>query len=277
MIKLTDPVNLYLIADNSGEVLLSIARGVIGRFEQLQVREYLYPLVRTKKQLDRIAKDITSNGVVMYVITDDELRGYLKSLCVKNNIPHISVLSHPIVEFASVLNLPIRQILSPRRELDDSYFHRLEAINYAISHDDSQSFQELHKADIILFGVSRTSKSPTSIFLANRGYFVANIPVFPGQVLPESVLRNERALKIGLMISPERLAEIRSHRNLGGNMILQDYCDITAIEQELFYARRLFVENNITMIDISKRSIEEITALIMAKYQEFTGEILAKD
>ncbi|MEO0347900.1 MAG: pyruvate, phosphate dikinase/phosphoenolpyruvate synthase regulator [Pseudomonadota bacterium] len=262
---------IYLIADNDGDLIEKAAKIVVSRFNDLEVEYRLKPMILTKMQIESIANDLKKAGVVIfYLINDDELRQYLKNFCITNQIKHISVLSHPIVEMASIIGQPTTRYLPSRQDLDESYFSKMELINFAITHDDGHISDDYSRADIILFGVSRSSKTPTSIYLANRGYYVANIPIHQYQQLDSKIWQGGHALLIGLTMSATRLVELRKNRALtsSGNTKSGRYTNINDVEEELLHAGKLFNQHQISIIDITRRSVEETASIIITKYNE---------
>jgi regulator of PEP synthase PpsR (kinase-PPPase family) len=263
-------INIHLISDSTGETLSSVARAVLSQFEGVESNDFIWPLVRTKPQLDRVMESITKDpGIVMYTILHDELIEDLKKQCYKMKVPCIPVLSHIIGEFSKYLGMNISQTIGRQHLLDGEYFSRVEAISYTITHDDGQSSWDLYDADIVIVGVSRTSKSPTSVYLSCRGYKTANIPFVSIETIPATVYDLKKPLIVGLTINPEKLMQIRQTRlALLGQEIGIDYVDLESIKNEIAESRKLFAKLNCSIIDVTRRSVEETAAKIIQLTQE---------
>lgn len=263
-------INLHLVSDSTGETLSSVARAVLSQFEGVESNDLIWPLVRTKPQLDRVLESIAKHpGVVLYTILHDDLIEELRKECFKLQVPCIPVLSHIIAEFSNYLNMNISHTVGRQHLLDGEYFSRVEAISYTLTHDDGQSSWDLYEADIVLVGVSRTSKSPTSVYLSCRGYKTANIPFVSLETIPNSIYELRKPLIVGLIINPEKLVQIRQSRlALIGKDIGNDYIDIEAVKEEIAESRKLFTKLNCPVIDVTKRSVEETSAKIIHLLQE---------
>ncbi|MFN7037954.1 MAG: pyruvate, water dikinase regulatory protein [Alphaproteobacteria bacterium] len=266
---MTKIFNLHLISDSTGETVCSVARAVIARFENIEAIEYIWPLIKTSSQLENVIAAIKENpGVVMYTIVDSELRHILKEVCDGLNVPCIPVLSRAIADFSAYLNMQANPFPASKYELDDNYFSKVEAINYAIAHDDGQSTWDIDESDIIIVGASRTSKSPTCMYLAYRGYRVANIPFVLDCPLPDNLFTVKKPLIVGLTISTVRLLEIRKNRLLSLNETRDtNYVDIDIVKQEISEAKKLFLKNNWPVIDVTRKSVEEVAASIIQIHQ----------
>ncbi len=266
-------INLHLVSDSTGETLSSVSRAVLAQFEGVESRDFIWPLIRTKGQIERVKESITKNpGIVLYTILEDELIENLKNHCYQLQIPCIPVLSRIISEFSNYLGLDISHTIGRQHLLDSEYFSRVEAINYTITHDDGQSAWDLYDADIVIIGVSRTSKSPTSVYLSCRGYKTANIPFVGIETMPKNIYDLKTPFIVGLVINPEKLVQIRQTRlALMGASIGQDnetdYIDIEAVKAEIAESRKLFAKLNCSVIDVTKRSVEETAAKIIQLYQ----------
>jgi regulator of PEP synthase PpsR (kinase-PPPase family) len=263
-------INLHLISDSTGETLSSVARAVLSQFEGVESNDFIWSLVRTKPQLDRVLDSITKNpGIVLYTIIHDELIEDLRKECYRLNLPCIPVLSHIIAEFSNYLNMNISHSIGRQHLLDSEYFSRVEAISYTLTHDDGQSSWDLYEADVVIIGVSRTSKSPTSVYLSCRGFKTANIPFVSLETIPHSIFELKKPLIVGLVINPEKLVQIRQTRmNLIGKDIGSDYLEIDSIKNEIAESRKLFNKLNCPVIDVTKRSVEETSAKIIQLLQE---------
>ncbi len=262
-------INLHLISDSTGETLSSVARAALSQFENVESNDFIWPLVRTKSQINRIIESITQNpGLVMYTILQDDLVDALIKHCNKLRIPHISVLSDIVQKFSSYLNMSVSNVIGRQHLLDEEYYSRVEAINYTMTHDDGQSDWNLDEADIILIGVSRTSKTPTSIYLSCRGYKTANIPFVSIDTMPKNLEENKNSLIVGLTINPEKLINIRSIRmNSLGHEAKTDYINIESVKKELSESRKLFAKLKCPVIDVTNRSVEETSARIIQFHQ----------
>ena len=262
-------INLHLISDSTGETLSSVSRAVLSQFEDVDSNDFIWPLTRTKGQIEKVKESVTKNpGIVLYTILEDELIENLKNHCYQLQIPCIPVLSRIISEFSNYLGLSVSNTIGRQHLLDSDYFSRVEAINYTINHDDGQSSWDLYDAVIVILGVSRTSKSPTSVYLSCRGYKTANIPFVDISTIPENIHDLKKPLIVGLTINPEKLVQIRQSRlALLGQDIDTDYIDIEAVKLEVTESRKLFSKLNCPVIDVTKRSVEETAAKIIQLYQ----------
>lgn len=274
MAKLSQKINLHLISDSTGETLSSVSRAVLSQFEDVESSDFVWPLVRTKSQIDRAIESIEQNpGIVLYTILQDDLVKTLKDKCYELKIPCIPVLSRIVNEFSNYLGLNISNTIGRQHILDEEYFSRVEAISYTINHDDGQSGWDLQDADIVIIGVSRTSKSPTSVYLSCRGYKTANIPFVNIDNIPDSVYSLKKQLIVGLTINPEKLVQIRKSRLLSmGQEAKTDYIDIDIIKDEVAQSRKLFAKLNCKVIDVTKKSVEETAARIIQLYREFRDD-----
>ena len=262
--------HLHLISDSTGETVCSVARAAIVQFEGLDAEEHVWSLVRTKTQMEKVIAGINEYpGVVMYTIVGKELRDLLQEGCAKLSVPCIPVLSRVIADLSAYLNVKISTQPGRQYELDEDYFSRVEAINFTLAHDDGQSTWDINEAEIILLGVSRTSKSPTCVYLAYRGYRAANIPFVSTSTLPETLFNVTKPLVVGLTISTDRLIQIRKNRLLALQEEKEtDYVDQDAVKNEIAEARRLFTKYHWPVIDVTRRSVEETAAQIIQLYQE---------
>ncbi len=263
-------INLHLISDSTGETLTSVSRAVLSQFENVESNDFIWPLVRTKSQIDKIKESITNNpGIVMYTILQDNLIESLKVHCQQLQLPCISVLSRIINEFSNYLGVRVSGVIGRQHILDQQYFFRVDAINYTINHDDGQSVWDLHNADIVLIGVSRTSKSPTSVYLSCRGYKTANVPFIDLETFPAAVYDLKKPLIVGLIINPEKLIQIRQSRLISiGQTPMTEYVDLDAVKKEIAESKKLFSKLDCPVIDVTKRSVEETSAKIIQLLQE---------
>ncbi len=260
-------LRLYLVSDSTGETVTNVARSALAHFDDLKTEEHLWALVRTKGQIDKLAGELQkNNGVVMYTLVNDELEEYLRETCVRLKILAIPVLKETVTTLSSYLG--IKTINKPGRQhvMNEEYFSRINAINYALSHDDGQANFDIKDADIILVGPSRTSKSPTAMYLAYKGYKAANIPFVVGQKFPEI---NEGPMVIGLIINPDVLIEIRKNRILNLNDINNsNYIDFEKVQFEIREAKKFFQNKNWPIIDVTRKSVEETVANIIKLYDQ---------
>lgn len=266
--------HLHLVSDSTGETVSSVARSVISQFDDVEPVEHVWSLVRTKGQMEKVIDGIRENpGLVMYTVIDDKLQEMLIESCEKMKIPCISVLSKIIRYMSAYLGLKMTGHPGKQHELDEEYFSRIEAINFTISHDDGQNTDELEKANVVLVGVSRTSKTPTCVYLSYRGIYAANIPYVKGVPLPEILFGLKKPLVVGLVISPERLLQIRKSR-LASIHEERDtsYVDIESIKEEVLEARKIFNKMKWPVIDVTRKSVEEAAAQIMQYYAKHAGE-----
>jgi hypothetical protein len=257
--------HMHLVSDATGETLNTVARAAAAYYAGYQPIEHIYALVRTSKQLDRVVAEIERQpGIVLFTIADKALRQDLEQRCDALSIPSISILDPVINSLAAYLNAESRPHPGGQHTLNAEYFRRIDALNYSLIHDDGQHLDDLDSADVVLVGVSRSSKTPTSIYLANRGVKTANIPLIPGIPYPPQLDSITRPLVVGLIASAERIAQIRRHRLLTLHETREtDYVDRQAITAELVNMKQLCARHNWPVIDVTRRSIEETAAAIL--------------
>ncbi|MGE4371938.1 MAG: pyruvate, water dikinase regulatory protein [Xanthobacter sp.] len=263
--------HLHLVSDATGETLINVGRAACAQYANVRAIEHVYPLVRSMKQLERVLSEIEGNpGIVLYTLVDDELRVCLKRRCAELGVPVLSVLAPVVRLFQSYLGGEPTPRVGGQHALDTDYFKRIDALNYTVMHDDGQMVEDLEEADVVLLGVSRTSKTPTSIYLANRGIKTANIPLVPNVPLPGHLESLKKPLIVGLVASPERIVEIRENRILGLNAVdsAGTYTDRDAVREEITFARRLCSRNGWPLIDVTRRSIEETAANVVALFHQ---------
>ncbi len=263
-------VHIHLVSDATGETVHGVARACLVQFERVEAIEHLWPLIRTKAQLEKVIEGIRREpGFVMFTLVDAQLRRLLGDACREINVPCVPVLDSLIKTMAAFLGEESRNLPGRQHELDAEYFDRIEAMSYVLAHDDGQATADLKDADVILVGVSRTSKTPTSIYLANRGLRVANVPFVPGCPLPPELFEAKESLIVGLTTDAPRLVQIRRNRmHLLNQEAETDYTDLSAVKEEIGAARRLFAEQGWPVIDVSRRSIEETAAAIIQLFTE---------
>lgn len=260
--------HLHLVSDATGETLNAVARAACAQYEDVSAVEHIYALVRGPKQLDRALTEIEREpGLVMFTMVNEALRDQLLARCVELEVPCISVLDPVINALGTYLGREISHKPGVQHEMNAEYFDRIAALNFTMAHDDGQSAGDLDDADIILVGVSRTSKTPTCIYLANRGIKAANVPLVPGTPLPPDLFTATKPLIVGLIASADRLAQIRKNRLLSLNEQTETaYVDKSLITTELADARRLCHKHGWQVIDVTRRSIEETSAAILNLY-----------
>lgn len=266
--------NVHLVSDSTGETLNAVMRAACAQFENVQALEHNYYLVRSERQLERVMREIEgAPGVVWFTIADMDLRARLEGFCREIGVPTLPVLDPSIHMLSRHLGITSSQRVAGQHALDADYFDRIEAVNFALSHDDGQNLAGLVDGDVILTGVSRTSKTPTCIYLANRGVRAGNIPLVPGVPPPDVLMNPGKAIVVGLKISVERLLQIRGQRLISMNETNPtDYADEEAVRTEVTKANRLFQRNKWPVIDVSRRSVEETAAAIMNKLNQIRGQ-----
>jgi [pyruvate, water dikinase]-phosphate phosphotransferase / [pyruvate, water dikinase] kinase len=259
--------HLHLISDSTGETLLAAGRAAASQYKDARAIEHIYPLIRTERQLQKVLEDIDAEpGIVLYTIVDQMLAKMVDERCAAMGLPYVSVLEPVLTVFQSYLGTPAGRRVGAQHVLDADYFRRIDALNFTMEHDDGQLPEDAEDADIVLVGISRTSKTPTSIYLANRGIKTANIPIVLGVPIPEAVIFAKHPLVVGLIASAERISQVRQHRILGSsdNYDSMAYTDRSSIGEELSYARQICTRHGWPMIDVTRRSIEETAAAIVA-------------
>jgi len=258
--------HLHLVSDSTGETLVTVARAAAAQYASVAPVEHIYPAVRTNKQLDRVLADIENEpGVVLYTLLEADLIVRLENKCRDLGLPCLSVLGPVLRLFQSYLGAESTHKVGAQHMLNAEYFKRIDALNYTMLHDDGQLADDFEEADVILVGVSRTSKTPTSIYLANRGVKTANVPLVPGTPLPPQLETLHHPLVVGLTASPERIVQIRQNRLLGLKAHRDDdrYIDRQAVAEEVAFSRRLCAKHNWPVIDVTRRSIEETAAAVI--------------
>ena len=263
--------HLHMISDATGETLITVARAAAAQYTKVMPVEHVHPLVRTQKQLDRVLADIEeSPGIVFYTLLEENLVERLEAKCRELGLPYLSILGPVLHLFQAYLGAESTHKVGAQHTLNAEYFRRIDALNYTMLHDDGQQTDDLEEADVVLVGVSRTSKTPTSIYLANRGVKTANVPLVPGVPLPPQVERLSHPLIVGLYATPERIVQIRQNRLLGLKVARDDdqYIDRQAVTEEIAASRRLCAKHNWPLIDVTRRSIEETAAAVMAHLGE---------
>ncbi|TVR09085.1 MAG: kinase/pyrophosphorylase [Salinarimonadaceae bacterium] len=269
--------HLHLVSDSTGETLITVARAATAQYEGVSPIEHVYPLVRSASQLERVIAEIeAAPGIVLYTLVDPALSGRLEEACRETSSPALSVLAPVHSLFQAYLGAHSTARPGAQHMLNAEYFKRIDAMNFTLMHDDGQLPQDIEEADVLLLGVSRTSKTPTAIYLANRGLKTANIPLVPGIPLPPQIEEARKPLIVGLIASPERIVQIRENRILSLRASDNtEYTDRQAVAEEVAYSRRLFARNRWPMIDVTRRSIEETAAAIIDYYREHRLKFIA--
>ena len=262
--------HLHMISDSTGETLITVARAVAAQYSNVSPVEHVYPLVRSQKQLDRVLAEIEeAPGIVLFTLLEKDLVERLEAKCQEINIPSLSIIGPVMQLFQAYLGTETSRRVGAQHTLNAEYFKRIDALNYTMMHDDGQHVEGLEEADVVLVGVSRTSKTPTSIYLANRGVRTANVPLVPGLPIPHQLetLKNPRV--VSLHATPERLIQVRQNRLLGIGKTGDDtYIDRQAVTEEVAFARKLSAKFDWALLDVTRRSIEETAAAIMKLFAD---------
>lgn len=274
--------HVHLVSDSTGETLVAMMKASTAQFRNATALEHLHALVRSDAQMERTLENIENKpGVVLYTLVDPEKRKRLEDFCSERQIQHVSILDTTLAMMGRYLGVTTSAEVGAQRTLDDAYYNRISALDFAMAHDDGQQMDGLVDADIVLLGISRTSKTPTSIYLANRGFKTGNIPLVPqgheGIILPPIVDRLKEPLVVGLVASPDRIVEIRENRLKGLSATGRSgYTDQDLVRDELRAAKRLFARRGFPVIDVSRRSIEETAAQIINLYKLHRPEQAAR-
>lgn len=257
--------HLHLLSDSTGETLENIAKAALAQFDAVEIIKHFWPMVRSETHLERILDEVAANpGLVLFTLVNPDIRAKLESRCRVLGLPMVPALDAVSDALSNLLGQSAKARPGRQHVLDAAYFARVEAIQFTISHDDGQNWENWEAADIVLAGVSRSSKTPTSIYLANRGYKTANIPIVVESPPPSALFTLRRPLVVGLTTNPERLIAVRRNRLLSLNQAPEtDYVDDEKVKAELAFARRMFADNGWPVIDVTRRSIEESAAAII--------------
>lgn len=267
---MADRIHLHLLSDSTGETLENIAKAALAQFDDIDVIKHFWPMVRSESHLDRILVDIAAHpGLVLFTLVNQPMRAKLEERCLALGLPAVAALDAVTAALQGVLGQEAKARPGRQHALDEAYFARVDAIQFTIAHDDGLNHQNWEEADIVLAGVSRTSKTPTSIYLANRGYKTANIPIVPESPPPDALYHLKNPMVVGLVTSADRLVQVRRNRLLSLNQAPDtDYVDEDKVKAEIAYARRMFADNGWPVIDVTRRSIEESAAAIINLYNE---------
>jgi hypothetical protein len=264
--RLATYFHVHLVSDSTGETLNAMAKAVTARFDGVIPIEHIYALVRSPKQMARVLEEIeAAPGVVLHTLVDRELREQLEEGCRQLDMPQIGALDPLVGALSRYLGAALSTRVGAQHALDHDYFNRIAALDFAMAYDDGQgTLDQLEGADVVLCGVSRTSKTPTCIYLAHRGIRAANVPLVPGQEDGERLTKLKNPLVIGLTVSPDRLVQIRRNRidSLNANQS-SNYTDQDAVRDETIKARRAFERRGWPTIDVTRRSVEETAAAIV--------------
>lgn len=262
--------HLHLISDATGETLVSLAKAACAQFADVKPVEHVYALVRSERQLQWAIRNLEAQpGLVMFTMMSETLRDTLEEKCRALSVPCIAVLDPVLTSLETYLGIRSSHKPGGQHEMDAEYFRRMEALNYTIHHDDGQIMDDLNAADVVLVGVSRTSKTPTCIYLANRGVKAANIPIVPNIDLPAELYDVVNPLVVGLIATPDRLIKIRRNRLISLNQDPDtEYVDLEAVREETAFARKLFARQGWPVIDVTRKSVEETAAAILNLYTE---------
>jgi len=258
---------VYQVSDSTGETLDRIFLAIKAQFSDFNYKTIHYSFTRTENQIDKIISQSKTekNIIILYTIVDNNLSKYMAEETKKNNIPSFEVLGGLISDFSKLLKQEASRKPSGQHTLDEEYYKRIEAVQFTISHDDGKIVSDLEKSDVVLVGISRTSKTPTSIYLANRGYKVANIPMIPNKDLPSKLIEsNNKTCVIGLVCDSTRLSDVRRNRIQSMHEDRPgDYIDEKKILIELENSKKLFKKYNWPIIDVTRKSVEETAASII--------------
>ena len=263
---MNEKYNVYLVSDSTGETLDRIFLSLKSQFANFEYEKKEFAFIRTEQQIDKILNECSQieNSIILYTIVETKLAKYLANQSERRTVPCFGVLGNLILSFSKLLNQKAIHKPSAQHVLDEDYYKRIEAIQFTMSHDDGKKIDDINNADVILLGVSRTSKTPTSIYLANRGYKTVNIPLVLDQKIPKDLITNKKSCIVGLIADPERLSDIRRNRvAIMKDQNLKEYTDLNSIKKEVDDSRKLFKKNNWPIIDVTRRSVEETAASIL--------------
>ena len=258
-------VHLHLVSDATGETVRTLGRACVSQFDGIEVREHFWVLIRNRDQLLGVIEGIrAAPGVVLATVVNDELRHLLEVACREAGAPFVSLLDASVTAISEWAGRPAHHRPGRRQKLDEEYFARIDAMQFTMVHDDGQMSDDLDEADVVVIGVSRSSKTPTCIYLANLGYKAANAPFVPEVPLPDRVMRLKRPLVVGLTVDPGRLVQVRRNRLRSLHEQREtNYVDLDRVRTEVAASRRVFAERGWPSIDVTRRSIEETAAGII--------------
>jgi [pyruvate, water dikinase]-phosphate phosphotransferase / [pyruvate, water dikinase] kinase len=272
-------LHVHLISDSTGETLENLAKAAIAQFDDVEVVRHFWPMVRSEAHLDRIMAEITANrGLVLFTLVNADLRASLERRAAALDLAAVAALDAVTDALSQMLGQKAKGRPGRQHALDAAYFARVEAIQFTVAHDDGIAWENWEEAEILLAGVSRTSKTPTSIYLANRGYRTANIPIVPESPPPDALFRLKNPLVVGLTTGLDRLVQVRRNRLLSLNQAPETaYVEEQAVKAELAYARRMFADNGWPVIDVTRRSIEETAAAIIKLVEDRAADAMKTD
>ena len=267
-------MNIHLISDSTGETVSSVARACLVQFDRIEPVEHVWTMVRKKSEAKNVLAEIKKNpGIVVYTLVNRDIQELIEEECQKIGVPCVGILDPLMAAMHAYLGVRVQARPGRQHEMDADYFARIDAVHFVLSHDDGQMPSDLHKADVVLAGVSRTLKTPTCIYLANRGIKAANIPIMPGVPLPKEVVQDNSPFVVGLTKDPKRLVQIRRSRlKFLERDENTDYADIETVSAEIRAAREIFKEQGWPFIDVTQRSVEEVAAMILQLHAKRKGE-----
>jgi regulator of PEP synthase PpsR (kinase-PPPase family) len=268
---MNEKYNVYLVSDSTGETLDRIFLSLKSQFSNFEYEKKEFAFIRTEQQIDKIIKECMEieNSIILYTIVETKLAKYISTISEKNTIPCFGILGNLILSFSKLLNKRANHKPSAQHVLDEDYYKRIEAIQFTMSHDDGKKLDDIAEADIVLLGVSRTSKTPTAIYLANRGFRTVNIPLVLDQKIPEDLKsKSNKTCVIGLVADPERLSDIRRNRvAIMNENNIKEYTDLSFIKDEVNKSKQLFKKYNWPVIDVTRKSVEETAASILKIFE----------
>lgn len=262
--------HIHLVSDSTGETLITASRAVSSQYRNTHPVEHIHRMIRSSAKLDEVISAIDDKpGIVLFTLADPQLVKQLKTHCRDMGVPCISLLEPVFNAFQSYLGEASSHKSGAQHELNSEYFARIDALNFALLHDDGNLPDDLSEADIVVIGISRTSKTPTAIYLANNGLRVANMPLVPGLAPPPQLAGNNKVFVVALIASTDRIYQVRQNRiaELGVDVNLELYTNRADIAEELAYTRKLCQRHNWPVIDVSRKSVEETAAAIIAAYE----------
>jgi len=272
---MSNTYQIYLISDSTGETLERIFLALKAQFQKIEYKIHSYSFTRTENQIFKILEDAkkNENSIILYTIVDNNLAKYLSSVSHKMQIPCFGILGNLILNFSKILNQKASHEPSGQHILNEEYYDRIEAIQFTMNHDDGNLVNDIDKSDIILVGVSRTSKTPTSIYLANKGFKTSNIPLVNENSLPERLKKNPQfTCVVGLSTEPERLADLRKNRmNSLRENENNNYTNIEKIKREVLNAKKTFQKYKWPVIDVTRKSVEETAASIIKIHEIYSN------
>jgi len=274
---MSNTYQIYLISDSTGETLDRVFLAIKAQFQNIVYNVKSYFFTRTENQVIKILQEAskTKNSIILYTIVDNGLAKFLANKSNEKNIPCFGVLGNLILSFSKLLNQQASHVPSGQHALNEEYYERIEAIQFTMNHDDGNLLDELHKSDLILLGVSRTSKTPTSIYLANKGFKTSNIPLVNENSIPQTLKKNPKmTCVVGLTTEAERLVDIRKNRM----MTLKEkentnYTNIQKIKEEVEEARKTFTKYKWPTIDVTRKSVEEVAASIIKIFEIYKNNV----